>query len=67
VISKPDHRYRPVQYYDAVETEAFGQARITAAVRARLDELMPEPLDAVLEREARQRVPVAERPRKRED
>jgi hypothetical protein len=36
-------------------------------VRARLDELMPEPLDAVLEREARQRVPVAERPREWED
>ena len=31
-----------------------------AALRARLDELMPEPLDDVLERQARQRDQVAE-------
>ena len=48
------------QYFDAVETEVFGQANIVAALRARLDELMPEPLAEVLERQARQRTQVAE-------
>ncbi len=60
VISKADRRYRPVQYHDAVETEAFGQARIVAALRARLDKLMPEPIGDVLEREDAQRALVAE-------
>ncbi len=44
-----------------METEAFGQARIVAAVRARLEELMPEPLERVLERQQRQRDQVAAR------
>ena len=44
---------QPVRYFDAVETEAFGQANIVAALRARLDELMPEPLADVLERQER--------------
>jgi hypothetical protein len=61
VISKPDRRYRPVRYFDAVETEALGQARIVALLRARLDELMPEPIDDVLERQRQQRAEVAER------
>ena len=60
VISKADRRYRPTRYFDAVETEAFGQARIVAAVRNRLDELMPEPIGDVLERHERQRTSVAE-------
>jgi hypothetical protein len=64
IISKPDHRYKPVRYFDAVETEAFGQANIVAALRARLDELMPEPLDDVLERQQQQRDQVAERLRR---
>ena len=55
------------QYFDAVETEAFGQARIVAALRNRLDELMPEPLDDVLERQARQRTLVAEQLRQLRD
>jgi hypothetical protein len=38
----------------------FGQARIVAALTARLDELMPEPIDAVLERQDAQRAQVAE-------
>lgn len=67
VISKRDGRYNPARYYDAVETEAFGQARIVAAVRDRLDELMPEPLDDVLERQARQREQVAEQLRQLRD
>ena len=49
-----------MRYFDAAETEAFGQANIVAAVRGRLDDLMLEPLDDVLEREERQRAEVAE-------
>jgi hypothetical protein len=64
VISKADNRYRPPRYFDAVETEAFGQANIVAALRARLDELMPEPLADVLERERAQRTEVAEQLRR---
>lgn len=64
VISKPDRRYKPVRYYDAVETEALGQARIVAVVRARLDELLPEPLTDVLERQRRQRTEVADQLRR---
>ena len=60
VISKADRRYRPTRYFDAVETEALGQAEIVAAVRARLDELMPEPIGDVRVREQRQRAEVAE-------
>jgi hypothetical protein len=69
VIRKRDERYKnPPRYFDAVETEAFGQARIVAALRDRLDELIPEPLDDVLEREQRQRAQVAEQLRRlRED
>ena len=48
VISKPDRRHNPVRYFDAAETEAFGQANIVAAVRGRLHDLMHEPLDDVL-------------------
>ena len=61
VIRKRDRRYNGERYFDAVETEAFGQANIVAALRARLDELMPEPIGDVHEREARQRAQVAER------
>ncbi len=55
VIQKADRRYRPVRFHDAVETEALGQSIIVGIVRARLDELLPEPLAIVLEREQRQR------------
>lgn len=55
------------QYFDAGETEALGQARIVAALRARLDELMPEPIDDVLERQALQRTQVAEQLRQLRD
>jgi len=60
VISKPDRRYRPVQYFDAVEAEALGQGRIVKLVTARLDELMPEPIEDVLEREAEEQRIVVE-------
>jgi hypothetical protein len=54
-IRKPDRRYKPVRYHDAVETEALRQSVIVGIVRARLDELLPEPLRAVRERQERER------------
>ena len=55
-IRKLDKRFRDEEgnegrYFDAVETEAFGQARILEALTNRLDELMPEPIQDVLDRE----------------
>lgn len=58
-IQKPDRRYKPVRYHDAVETEALGQSEIVAIVRGRLDSLLPEPIDDALEREQQQRDDVA--------
>jgi hypothetical protein len=60
VISKPDNRFRPVRYHDAVETEALGQGEIVRIVREHIDGLLPEPLDVVREREGKQRQDVAE-------
>jgi hypothetical protein len=59
VISKPDRRYKPVRYHDAVETEALGQSAIVAIVRAHLDLSLPQPLGLVQERERQQREAVA--------
>jgi hypothetical protein len=42
------------------KAEALGQSTIVRLVRNALDGLLPEPLDDVLEREAEQRVRVAE-------
>jgi hypothetical protein len=58
VISKPDRRYKPVRYHDAVETEALGQSVIVGIVRDHLDGLLPEPLADVHEREQAQRAKV---------
>jgi hypothetical protein len=58
VVEKPDKRYKPVRYFEAVETEALGQAEIARLLTERLDRELPEPLAAVLEREKRQRVQV---------
>lgn len=60
VIQKRDRRYSGAQYFDAVETEALGQARIVGLLTARLDELMPEPLADVQERGRVQRAKVTE-------
>ena len=49
------------RYFDAVETEALGQARIIEALRSRLNELMPEPIDEVIAREDQQRDEVRRR------
>ena len=59
MIRKPDRRYKPVQYHDAVETEALGQSVIVNIVRRRLNALLPEPLADVLERERAQRAKVS--------
>ena len=65
VIRKLDERFgsrdRKGKWFDAVETEALGQARIVGLLVDRLDELMPEPIDNVLERERSQRAHVADR------
>jgi hypothetical protein len=58
-ISKPDRRYKPIRFHDAVETEALGQSVIVGIVRDRLDALLPEPIETVLEREEAQRREVA--------
>lgn len=65
VIRKVDGRHRKSRRpcctqrtnpgHDAVETEALRQQVIVSIVRDRLDELLPEPLADVVEREQRQR------------
>ena len=59
-VWKVDNRYRPARDHEAWEAEALGQGTIQQLVRDALDALLPEPLDDVLEREAEQRVRVAE-------
>jgi hypothetical protein len=59
-ITKTDRRFRDGRgEHEAVETEALSQSVITNLLKTRLDELLPEPLERVLEREARQRRAVA--------
>ena len=55
VIIKRDRRYKDGRPHEAVETEAISQRVLIDILRARLDALLPEPLDRVQEREARQR------------
>jgi hypothetical protein len=57
---KPDNRYRPARRHLAVETEALSQAIIVTIVRDRLDALLPEPLEDVLELERQQRADFVE-------
>jgi hypothetical protein len=54
-ITKRDRRYKDGRPHQAVETEAISQRVLVEILRARLDELLPEPLARVLERVARQR------------
>jgi len=58
VIKKPDKRFRPVQYFDAIETEALRQVEIQRILRARLSAELPEPLEGVRVREDKQRAGV---------
>ena len=54
-IVKHDRRYRDGRPHEAVETEALSQTVIINILRARLTELLPEPLGRVQEREERER------------
>jgi len=54
-IMKPDRRFRPAKMMPAIETEALRQEIIVEIVRARLQALLPQPIERVLEREKRQR------------
>jgi hypothetical protein len=58
-IKKPDHRFKPPKWHYAVETEAISQRILIEILRARLDELLPEPLARVQERETRQQKRIA--------
>jgi hypothetical protein len=53
---KKDKRFKPPRWFQAVETEALGQTEIVRLLTEKLDELVPEPLEEVLEREEQQRV-----------
>jgi hypothetical protein len=55
-IEKRDNRYLDGNPHQAYECEALGQGEIQDIVRARLDELLPEPLDDIRKREDEQRV-----------
>jgi len=55
IIVKHDRRYRDGRPHEAVETEAISQRVLVDILRTRLDALLPEPLEHVHEREARQR------------
>jgi len=59
-VWKLDSRFHPARQHEAWEAEALDQSTIVRLVRNVLDGLLPEPLDDVLEREAEQRVRVAE-------
>jgi hypothetical protein len=58
--TKLDKRFKPAREYQAWEAEALGQGTIQRLVRDALDDLLPEPLESVLEKERRQRQRVAE-------
>jgi hypothetical protein len=55
IIEKLDRSYKPPQSFDAVETEALSQSLLVKILEARLKKLLPEPLAALLEEEAKQR------------
>jgi hypothetical protein len=61
VIVKHDHRYKDGRAHEAVETEAISQRVLVEILRAHLDELLPEPLAGVCDRERRQRTAVSRR------
>ena len=58
VITKHDRRFNNGAAHEAVETEALSQRIIVEILRTRLDELLPEPLERVVEREREQRANV---------
>jgi hypothetical protein len=54
-IAKKDNRYKGGRPHLAFEAEAIGQAEITGLLRGHLDQLLPEPLADVLERQRREK------------
>jgi hypothetical protein len=64
-ITKLDRRYKPPKRHQAIECEALKQHVIVDIVRDQLNLLLPEPLEDVLEREARQRRRIAAMLRRR--
>jgi hypothetical protein len=54
-IIKHDRRFKDGGAHEAVETEALSQRIIVDIMRSRLEELLPEPLESVHERESAQR------------
>jgi hypothetical protein len=64
-VQKKDERFRDSHPHEAYEAEALGQRDLTDILRRRLDELLPEPLERVLERERAERKVVLRRLRRR--
>lgn len=60
-IIKHDRRFKDGGAHNAVETEALSQQVIVGLVRARLDQLLPQPLAAVHEREKAERAQLLKR------
>jgi hypothetical protein len=58
-ISKLDRRYKPPRRYEAVECEAVGQVQLERILERKLDNMLPEPIDAVLVRQKRQRTRIS--------
>jgi hypothetical protein len=61
VIQKVDHRFRPPRAFEAVETEALSQRLVVEMVRTTLDEVLPKPLEDVVEREHQEREELRQR------
>jgi hypothetical protein len=57
-IEKRDKRFKDGRPHQAFEVEALGQAMVTSIVRRRLEQLAPEPLEGVLEREVKERAKI---------
>lgn len=57
-ILKKDHRYSDSRPHEAYECEAIGQGVVMSVLRDRIDELLPEPLADVLEREEAERAAI---------
>lgn len=54
-IVKQDKRYKDGRQHEAYECEVLGQGTLMRMIQQALDELLPEPLSAVLAREEKQR------------
>jgi hypothetical protein len=59
-IAKVDKRFKPHRHYWAFEAEALGQNMVMDIIRKRLEEMAPDPLSAVLEREREEKAELRE-------